>query len=253
MTESEISAIYLDGRHYDRLFPTNDLPFWRALARRYGGPVLELACGTGRLAIPLAEDGHRVVGLDFSAAMLREAERKAAGREIDARWIEGDMRDFDAGGRFALVLLANNALGHLHTLDDFEACMRAVRRHLAPGGRFVIDVFVPRPDLLALTPDEERTMSEYDDPDGGGRVRVATRSKYEADTQIRRNTTFRHLPGRAEPEVGRLDLRMYFPQELRALLGYNGFTVEHAFGAFDGRPFDAASPKQILVSSVVAG
>ena len=247
---SDLSEIYHDGRHYDRLFGSGGVDFWLALAARHGGPVLELGCGTGRISIPLAEAGHRVTGMDLSGAMLREARRKADERGMAVDWVRGDMRDFDLGTRFGTIILAANALCHLLTLDDFERCMASVRRHMGPDSRFAIDVFVPDLGLLNAPPDREDAMSEYDDPDGAGRIRVTTRSVYEPDTQIRRNTTLRWFPGREAPEEGRLDMRMYFPQELIALLRYNGFRVERAYGGLDGRPFDAASTKQVLVATL---
>src|SRR5215212_5162530 len=87
--------------------------FYRDLARQMGGPVLELACGTGRLTLPLARDGHAVVGLDASPVMLRAAEAKAEAEDVEVAFFRGDMRVFDLGRRFALVILCCNSLAHL--------------------------------------------------------------------------------------------------------------------------------------------
>ena len=137
----EIDCIYRSGGRYDLLFPRadRDLAFWIAQAGQYGDPVLELACGTGRLAIPVAERGFRVTGIDYSKAMLKEARQKSAALGVQVEWIEADMRAFDLGETYTLITLPANALGHLLTLGDFEACLGSVRKHLAPGGRFVID------------------------------------------------------------------------------------------------------------------
>ena len=146
------------------------MSFLRDLARRGGGAVLELACGTGRFAIPLAEAGFDVAGIDLAEPMLAVARRKAAAAGVTVEWALADMTAFDLGRRFGLVVLVSNTLCHLLDLAAFEGCMACVRRHLAPGGRFVIDVFVPDPRLLINAPDERVPFGRYDDPDGRGVV-----------------------------------------------------------------------------------
>lgn len=244
-----IDQIYQDGRHYDLLFPGGQEPphLWLAQGRNYGDPILELACGTGRIAIPLVQEGHQVTGIDVSDAMLAEARRKAARAGVAVELFNADMRNFNLGAQFRLILLANNALCHLHTLTDFEQCMASVKRHLQPEGRFVVEVFVPNLEFLLQTPDERQALGEYDDPDGGGRVVVTQTSWYDAASQIKYNTTYYKFPKQAEEVTGTLHMRMYFPQELDALFKYNGFTIEHKYGATDLRPFDASSTMQIFV------
>jgi SAM-dependent methyltransferase len=165
----EIEAIYRDGAHYDRLFGRGYVEFWVSQARIRGGPILELGCGTGKLSIPLAQMGFSVIGLDKSPALLQFA----AAKNDDVKWIQGDMRSFDLDERFALIMLPSNNLGHLHTPEDFESCIASVKRHLKPGGAFVIDVFVPNLKFLLRDAAEEYVLDEYDDPGGQGRVRVA--------------------------------------------------------------------------------
>lgn len=148
---SEIDAIYRDRAHYDRLFGRGYVEFWLAQAGIRGGPVLELGCGTGKLSIPLAQAGFSVAGLDNSLALLQFA----ASKNDAVNWIEGDMRGFDLNQKFALIMLPSNNLGHLNMPEDFESCVRSVKRHLLPGGAFVIDVFVPNLALLLRGPDED--------------------------------------------------------------------------------------------------
>ncbi len=238
----EINAIYRDGPHYDRLFGRGHVEFWLSQARITGGPILELGCGTGKLSIPLAQAGFSVVGLDSSAALLRFA----AGRNDTVKWIEDDMRSFNLDERFALIMLPSNNLGHLHTPKDFESCVSSVKRHLGPGGAFVIDVFVPDLRLLLRDAEEEYALDEYDSPDGQGRVRVAARSRYESTTQIVRTTTIRRIDGQPDL-VGSLDLKMYFPGELEALVRCNGLRITNRYGGHAGEAFDESARSQILV------
>jgi SAM-dependent methyltransferase len=238
----EIDATYRDGAHYDRLFGRGYVDFWLSQARISGDPILELGCGTGKLAIPLAEAGFSVTGLDNSPALLQFA----ASKNDDVQWIAGDMRSFDLDGRFALIMLPSNNLGHLHTPEDFEGCVDSVKRHLQPGGVFVIDMFVPDLELLVQSADREYLLAEYESPEGQGRVRLLARSHYEVSTQIRRTTTIRKLAGQPDL-VGSLDLKMYFPRELEALVRCHGLRIAARYGGHAGETFDDSSRWQILV------
>lgn len=250
-----VDYIYRDGRHYDQLFqaPSGaraDIAFWTTQAREYGGPVLELGCGTGKVSIPLAHAGLDVTGIDSSDAMLAEARRKSAEENVEVQWVNADMRDFDLGRAYSLIIIPGNTLGHLLKLSDFEACLASVKRHLTPAGRFVIDFFVPKMELLVNKPGERSLFSEYDDPEGRGRIVVTESYVYEPDTQIKRITTWHPVPGTDEEIAGELNIRMYFPQELDALLQYNGFLIDDKFGSYDGAAFDSTSEKQIVICSV---
>ena len=238
----EIDGIYRDEAHYDRLWGRGYVDFWLSQARIWGGPILELGCGTGKLSIPLAEAGFSVTGLDNSPALLQFA----AGKNGDVRWIEGDMRHFDLNEKFALITLPSNNLGHLHTPEDFENCIGSVKRHLQPGGKFIIDVFVPNLNHLLRGPEEEYALDEYEGQEGEGRVRVMARSRYEQSTQIMRTTTIRRVAGQPDV-VGSLDLKMYFPRELEVLVRCNDLRIAARYGGHDGEAFDDQSRFQILV------
>lgn len=223
------------------------MPFWLALVKQSGAPVLELGCGTGKVAIPIAEAGFEAVGIDLSEDMLREAHRKTAGRDLPVHFQLEDMRSFMLDCKFSLIALPSNNLSHLLTYQAAEACFSRVADHLEEDGVFVIDAFVPSLWLLTKNPDEDEILSEYDDPDGKGRVSVVVRSLYEHNTQIRRNTTIQRTEG-APDVVGHLNMRMYFPQELEALLHYSGFEISGKYGGYDKEPFSTTSSKQIILA-----
>lgn len=247
--QEKIADIYQDGKHYDQLFLTDheDFSFWISLAEKFGKSILELACGTGRITIALAKAGFKVTGIDYAEGMLTEAREKSTQAGVAVEWVKGDMRDFNLKKKFSLIFLAANALCHLLTLDDFEASMAAVRNHLTPNGRFVISVFVSRNELLINKPGERFPFSEYEDPNGRGRIVVTESYEYEADTQIKRIKTHHSIPGEEVEIEGELNLRMYFPQELDALLKYNGFVIENKYGSEDRRKFDKNSETQLIV------
>lgn len=244
-----IDQIYRDGKHYDQLFPAGkERPqFWIDQAHLYGGPVLELACGTGRIAIPLVQEGFEVVGIDTSEPMLAEASQKAERAQTHLEIHHADMSNFDLEKNFSLILLSNNALCHLLDLTSFESCMKCVKQHLQKNGKFIVEVFVPRLELLTQDPEERVLFSEYEDPNGGGHIIVTNTSTYDPKTQIKHNRTFHKIANQDKEIEGVLPMRMYFPQELDALFKYNGFTILHKYGSTNLEPFTATSQMQIFV------
>lgn len=125
------------GWDYRRWNPLDEraLAWFQRHAHETGGPILELACGTGTLLGPLARDGHEVVGLDLCDAMLDIARTELDGR---ITLVKGDMADFDLGRAFGLVILADNSFRELETRDAMLACLCCVRLHLRPGGRVLV-------------------------------------------------------------------------------------------------------------------
>ena len=250
MKPSDCEMLYRDGRHYDleNAWFVEDIPFFLSMVQRYGQPVLELACGTGRITLPIAEAGYRVTGLDLSAGMLATARAKAAGRGLDVEWVQADCRTFDLGRQFALVLFPFNSIAHLHDLESIEACFARVRAHLAPHGRFVIDMFNPKLEYLIRQPGAaRRPVAEYDDPDGGGPVIITEDTVYDRANQVNYIKWYFSIGGQEEVMVQDLNMRMFFPQELDALLKYNGLPVDAKYGDYDGSPFRSDSPKQLVV------
>lgn len=140
--------LYDDPEFYDLLHAgyRDDLAFYRGLADDHGGPVLELGAGSGRVTLALAQAGHAVLAVEPSPAMrARGAARlAAAGCGERVTWIDADMRALDLDATVPLAIAPFHALMHLPTLDDQDAALRAVNRHLGPGGAFATDVFVPR-------------------------------------------------------------------------------------------------------------
>lgn len=243
-----MSSLYDSGSDYDALGIGHDAggeaDFYASLVSP-GGRVLELACGTGRLTVPLAERGIATIGLDNSQVMLETATAKAAAQGVSPVFLLGDMRGFDLDMQFALVFLPNNSLGHLHTFPEVQACFASVLRHLAPSGRFAVDMFSPSLRLLLREPDTHYPVTDYTRPDGKT-VAVTETVSYDAATQV--NHSLWHYQAEGEPaEVRPLNLRIFFPQEMDALLRLSGFTVEAKYGGFDKSAFTSASRQQVVV------
>src|SRR5215212_6148089 len=220
-------SLYSDGQLYDlvmgRYAAGDMLDFYRRQISRYGHPVLELACGTGRLAIPLAEGGVEIVGLDISPHMLELAERKALERGARITLVRGDVRTFNLGRRFKLILIPAQSLSHLHQREEIEACLTRVRQHLAEGGRFLIELFNPSVKLLAREPEQRYRvgLGEYEAAGGVGRIIVTAQARYDAATQVNHIRYFYRQEGGREESTLSFEMRQFFPQEMDALLVYN--------------------------------
>jgi len=127
---------------YDECVPDwpNEIDFYQEMAahaKQAGGSVLELACGTGRVAIRLARSGASVVGLDLSPYMLEVAQRKSVDLD-NIRWVEGNMRSFQLDECFGLVIITGDAFQHLNTPEDQVACLECIKCHLMPESQLVV-------------------------------------------------------------------------------------------------------------------
>jgi len=198
-----------------------DVSFYVDEAVRSGGPVLELGVGTGRIAVPIAAAGIEVVGVDLSAGMLEVARDRAAlaGVELDLR--QGDMREPPVEGEFPLILIPFRSLLHMETDPDRRAVLRSVARLLAPGGRFVFDVFAPGAEDIA------ETHGRWLEREPG----IWERADWDEETR----TLLLRVRG-AEGDA-EMSLAWLAVAEWEALLREEGFAVTARYGWFDRSPW----------------
>jgi SAM-dependent methyltransferase len=244
-------AFYEQARLYDLMFPGAParVDFYLDEARRAGGRVLELACGTGFVLLPIAAAGLPVVGMDLSVAMLSEARRKANDLGVNVELLEGDMRTFDFGAPFDLIFVTGNSLLHLHETDDLIACFRSVARHLTPSGRFVFDVFNPSVHLLAGADGVRRFQASFLDPERG-EVSVDVARTYDVPAQVTREVWYFSSSTDADFVVAPLEVRSIFPQELPLLVAAGGLRLIDRRGDFMGGELTAEAPQQVCVCAV---
>jgi len=250
MSKSETLLFYRDGNNYDamhRKLPFIDTPFYVGEAKESRGPVLELACGTGRLTIPIAQAGVEIVGLDQSASMLAYARKKAGEAQVDIEWVEADCRHFDLERKFALIFMAFHSMQHLHDQASLTAFFERVRAHLAPGGRFIFDVFNPSIAILSREPKQRYVDRIFEDPEDRGTVTLETTAVYDDAAQVANITLYFSLPGAKDFRVEPLNLRCFFPQELDLIVRTNGFDIENKYGNFERKAFGGGDPKQIVI------
>lgn len=259
--EAGTSAHYLSAEYYDRVYRhyEHDIPFYMQVALEHGSPVLELGCGTGRITIPMARVGARVVGVDVHPTMLAAARERLEREEAEVRGrvelVGGDLREVDLGARFRLVAAPFNVLQHFYTREDLESFFAAVRRHLRPRvGRFVFDVLVPDPEALARDPERRYKLGKAWHPAGRKRYLYRESFAYDAATQVQ--TITMHFEDPHDPAGSfstPLCHRQLFPAELEALLHYNGFGVLERYGAFDRSPLEEVSETQVYVCALAQG
>ena len=202
---------------------TEDVEFYVEEAKASGGPVVELACGTGRIAVPVAKAGVPVIGVDASIGMLGVARRYAVEEGVeellDLR--HGDMREPPVAERVPLVLIPFRSLLHMTTEADRLRALTAARKLLLPEGRLVFDVFAPAREDIEETHgrwlEREPGIFERADWDEGERtLTLSVRRGEEASTML---------------------LAWLSPAEWRLLLDRVGFDLEAQYGWFDRRPY----------------
>jgi SAM-dependent methyltransferase len=207
------------------------------LARLAGsGPVLELAIGTGRLAIPLAQRGIDIRGIDASEAMVARMRAKPGGEDIPVAM--GDFADVGVEGSFSLVYVAFNTIFALLSQDDQVRCFANVAEHLAQGGRFVVEAFVP--DLARF--------------DRGQRIGVASVRLDQVEFEVSRHDAVnqrvdsQHLfVTDGGTQLAPVSLRYAFPSELDLMARIAGLELQDRWGGWNGEPFTNASRDHVSV------
>jgi SAM-dependent methyltransferase len=262
----ETEPIYRRPHDYDLEHEgdNEDVGFYRRLLGRLRPRrVLELACGSGRVTVPLAEigaaEGIEVVGLELADEMLAGAERKRqqAAPEVQRalRLVKGDMRTWVADEPFDLIVTPCSSLTHLLTIEDQLATWRTAHRNLVPGGRFVADIAMPN---LAAFVDAARTPARL-------LVEVDLDSTQpESGTRLVRYKTTRYLPNEQRAEIRFLydrftaehvvdrylsdfESHVYFPREVQLLFLITGFEIEQVYGSYFERPLRPTSREMITV------
>ena len=228
---------------------TADIDWFRAIARRVGGPILELGCGTGRIAVALALDGHRVVGIERSAAMIERARRRAGPRS-SAEFRQGDIRAFELGDSFRLVAMALNTFLALEP-GDRRSCLSSARAHLAADGRLALDVFQPEG---ATAGGEGVVVEEWtrSDPATGHEVTKFTSSRATSERTVV-SLSYDELD--ADGTVRRLHRRTalhhLYRREAELLFASEGLAIESIHGDYDGSPAEDDARRLLIVARAV--
>jgi SAM-dependent methyltransferase len=243
------------ARLYDAFVFDDDLPLYLELAQRQGSRVLEVACGSGRVLVPLARAGLQVVGIDASPHMLALAQVKLAAEQLDAHLVQTDMRTFKLGeADFDLAIVAVKSFAYLLETADQLTCLETIRAHLRPGGALAIDLMHPalewlgaargsmRDDLLRYVPEHGYTLSRVESvvaTDRARQVRVI-RSVYETVDDAGRVIDKRFVEW---------PYRWMHRFEAEHLLVRAGFEIEAVYGGYRGEAFTSDSATMLFVAT----
>jgi len=232
-----------------------DVSFFVELAQKINGSVLEIGSGTGRILIPIARKGTSVTGLDNSETMLELCRNKLKKEPKEVRkrvkLLHEDMRKFDAGVEFNLIISPFRPFQHLLTVEDQLSCLKCVHNHLVKNGTFVLDLF--NPSLPFLT--EEKYFSEQQEPEGfetederkiKRSFRFVSRDYFKQvnDTELIYYVTYPN--GKKERLVHRFPMRYLFKYEAEHLLARAGFQIEELYGDYDKNPYGTNYPGELI-------
>jgi SAM-dependent methyltransferase len=253
MPEQTISP-YDEAELYDALFESHrdDLPFWMAFVREGRGPFLDLACGTGRVLIPLLEAGLDGDGLDESERMLARCSAKARATGMPTQLLRADMREFRMPRSYARVFCAFNAFAHLLDTRSQLAALRCVREHLVEGGAFAIDIGFPRPDIWSATPEQRVLEGEFAHPSHGTRLYLFDRRTMDPLAQTQHSqieVEERDLHGGLlRTQVTHTVLRWTHRTELELLFQAAGFSRWEIHAGFEREPLTAGAQQMIATA-----
>ena len=227
--------------HYDSIHDEVDAGMLDLLVELSGEPprALELAVGTGRVAIPLAERGVDVSGLDISDEMLRVLADKPGGREI--RFTQGDMSRFDLDLQFPLVYIVFNSFFAMSTQERQVQCFQSVAEHLEPNGRFLLECFVP--DLRRFDTENTRMSVTELGTDGEHAYEMAVHDP------VRQQVSAQHVRRASDGQTHVLpvDLRYAWPAEMDLMGQLAGLRLETRWGGYDRSQFEEKSPRHISI------
>ena len=240
-----------DGEFYDVLmgYADYDLDFYRGLAREARGPVLDLPCGTGRILLPLLQEGIDIEGVDLSAEMLARLRQKAEALGLQPRVHQAGFTDFRLERQFALIISPCNSFVHNLTAEDQIQTLQLCREHLLPGGLLVIDTFFPGSQLFAT--DNQRVLEgEITHPTTGKLLRMYDSRSFDRVKQIfysKNEIEELDADGRLlSTRPFSTSIRWIYKTEMELLLRIAGFSRWEIYGGFDRRPLEVETDAMLV-------
>lgn len=241
-----------DGALYDLFFENLDLglDFYLGIARAANGPVLDVACGTGRVMLPCLEAGIDVEGLDLFPAMLARLREKALAAGFKPQLHQASMSCFRLSRRYALIMIPFNAFVHNLTTDDQLATLRTCRGHLMPGGLLAFDTYFPSPAVIGAPSGTRELEIEMAHPKTGLPVRLWDTRTFDRVQQLQNSFNEIEMLDAAGKVTAvfpsQTTLRWIYKSEMELLLRIAGFSHWQILGDFDGRPLERETDAMIV-------
>ncbi|MFC1493530.1 class I SAM-dependent methyltransferase [candidate division KSB1 bacterium] len=251
MTDYDGLAFYYDIE-WDEL--KEDIPFLLDEAKKVEGPILELACGSGRIMIPFAREGYEIWGFDNSSEMLKLFDMNLEKEDPKVRdlvhYDEQDMVDFKYDGQFGLIIVPFNSFLLMTDRSDLDSCLQNCRNHLTDDGVFIVDVFSPNFELCAAKEPKMNFLKHFYHPMSKKVVVQWEYAQRDMGNQII-DIDFLYeeydSSGNLERKTQNLKMSLMFRYELQYLLEKNGFRIMEFYGNYDRSPFTSESPQMIYV------
>lgn len=249
-----LPSTFDDGEAYDLMVGglSYGLDFYVTLARAAKGPVLDIACGTGRILLPCLQAGSDIEGLDLFEPMLRRLRTKAAALGLSPRLHQADMSDFSLPRRFALVMIPFNAIIRNMTQEAQIRCLQLCREHLLPGGMLAFDTFFPALETVGLPPNTRVLEGEVPHPDTGLPMRMYDTRTFDRVAQVQHSVNEFELlaaDGRVQAVYrSQVSSRYIYKHEMELLLRIAGFARWEIAGDFDRRPLTRETEPMIVLA-----
>ena len=232
----------------------DDIPFLKMWASKQGGTILDIACGTGRSAIPLAEKGFKLIGIDIHKGMLKQAKLKTKNNSMQVKWVEQDCTNFDLNLKSRLAYMTGNSFQHFLTNESQNLLFNSIYNHLEEDGVFIFNTRFPSSEEL-LQPSKEEYWKSYVNRNGQ-KVDVYTISSYDSLNQVQDYITIR----KTKNETGiiltekktKISLRYVYPKEMVRLLSETGFEIIDILADWDGTPVTNESYQMIYVCKKIS-
>ena len=227
----------------------DDIEFWLSIINKTKAKnILELCCGTGRLAIPLIKSGVNYHGVDISPAFIKYLTSKLEELEYDTeKIICADIKDFNLNQSFDLIFIGFNSLAHLLTNQDAMICFENVQNHMHKDSIFGIDIFVPDPLFLYRDSTDKIDIMNFLDSQNNEELHIMESTDYDSDTEVN-HISWEFLNKSNQHRFNyNFDMKMFFPDTLNRLLIDSNYQIDKFYGNYDGGSFNEDSNKQIYL------
>lgn len=237
---------YADPQKYDELYNNynEDLHFIMESAEELTTPIIELACGTGRVTIPMAEHGFSMYGVDIHEGMLDLAKHKAELSKVTIHFSKQDCTQLDLPIKTSLIVMVGNSFQHFLTNESQSDLLKSVHSHLLPNGEFIFDTRNPILKDLAIVDEVEETYTIHNNQV----VTEINREEYNHETQVLQCTTVQKVTGNDGGSTYKdaISLRYTYPMEMRRLLSEYHFELVSMYGSWKKEPFTKDSESMII-------
>ncbi len=253
-SDSNLPSTFGDGDVYDLVGEAipYGLDFYVSLAREADGPVLDTACGTGRILLPCLQAGIDIEGLDLFEPMLKKLRAKADALGLSPRLHQSDMSDFSLSLRYALIMIPFNSFVHNMTQEAQLSCLRRCREHLLPNGKLVFDTFFPSLEIVGAAQNTRVLEGEIPHPETGLPIRMYDTRSFDRVAQLQHSLNEIELLA-ADGSVQKtyrseVSGRYIYKNEMQLLLQLAGFTKWEIYGDFERRPLTSENDAMVVAA-----